>query len=59
MNQDFNTFCQVPDPISNDLVQQLLTEAELAGPISGDMSGLSDPRVLEASQTLQSIFKRH
>jgi hypothetical protein len=57
LSQDFNTFCQLPEPMSNDLVQQLLTDAELTGPFSGGMSGLPDPHVLEASHTLQSIFK--
>ncbi|KFY30421.1 hypothetical protein V493_01915 [Pseudogymnoascus sp. VKM F-4281 (FW-2241)] len=58
MRQDFNSFCQVPEPTSNDLVQQLLADAEVPHPLLGSMHGISDPNVLEASQTLRSMFKR-
>lgn len=58
MTQDFSTFCQLPEPMPNDLIQQLLADAELAGPFGGGMSGLPDPHMLEASETLHSIFKR-
>jgi hypothetical protein len=58
MRQDFNSFCQVPEPTSNDLVQQLLADAEVPHPLLGNVHGISDPNVLEASQTLRSMFKR-
>ncbi|KFY57344.1 hypothetical protein V496_06461 [Pseudogymnoascus sp. VKM F-4515 (FW-2607)] len=58
MRQDFNSFCQVPEPTSNDLVQQLLADAEVPHPLLGSVHGISDPNVLEASQTLRSMFKR-
>ncbi|KFY43617.1 hypothetical protein V494_01889 [Pseudogymnoascus sp. VKM F-4513 (FW-928)] len=58
MRQDFNSFCQVPEPTSNDLVQQLLADAEVPHPLLGGVHGISDPNVLEASQTLRSMFKR-
>ncbi|OBT68295.1 hypothetical protein VE03_02232 [Pseudogymnoascus sp. 23342-1-I1] len=58
MRQDFNSFCQVPEPTSNDLVQQLLADAEVPHPLLGNIHGISDPNVLEASQTLRSMFKR-
>ncbi|KFY85492.1 hypothetical protein V500_08387 [Pseudogymnoascus sp. VKM F-4518 (FW-2643)] len=57
MRQDFNSFCQVPEPTSNDLVQQLLADAEVPHPLLGGIHGISDPNVLEASQTLRSMFK--
>jgi hypothetical protein len=60
MSSDFNSFAQLPEPMSNDLVQQLLNDAELSAPFNGSvggMGGFQDPNVLEASQTLQSIFK--
>ncbi|KFZ12527.1 hypothetical protein V501_04180 [Pseudogymnoascus sp. VKM F-4519 (FW-2642)] len=58
MRQDFNSFCQVPEPMSNDLVQQLLADAEVPHPLLGSIHGISDSSVLEASQTLRSMFKR-
>ncbi|KFX86648.1 hypothetical protein V490_08980 [Pseudogymnoascus sp. VKM F-3557] len=33
MRQDFNSFCQVPESTSNDLVQQLLADAEVPHPL--------------------------
>jgi hypothetical protein len=57
MGQEFNNFCQIPEPTSNDLVQQLLADAEVSHPLLGIIHGVPDPNVLEASQTLQSMFR--